>query len=71
MKLIPMNLLAVVADLTSWSETHASLDSLYLYAGAFGDPPLGSKATKAQQWLMNTNKNHEQPLTVVGKILEK
>ena len=68
-KLIPAPLLAVVSDLVALAETHATLDSLFMYAEAFGDPPMGSKPVKAQEWLRNTNKHHVEPLMVLGRII--
>lgn len=44
---IPAYVLAAIADAVSETETHASLDSLFMYAEAPGDPPDGSKAVKA------------------------
>lgn len=68
---IPAALLAVVAEISAKRETHASLDNLYTYAGALGEPPEGSKATKALAWLRSTNKdNSVVPLSVLGKIIE-
>ena len=55
-KPIPAPLIAVVSDLVSSAETHASLNSLFMYAEASGEPPEGSKHVKAQEWLRNTNK---------------
>jgi len=40
-----------------------------MYAEASGDPPEGSKHVKAQEWLRNTNKQHSEPLSVLGKII--
>ena len=68
-KQIPATLIAVVSDLVSAEETHASLDSLFMYAEASGDPPEGSKHVKAQAWLRNTNKGHSEPLSVLAKII--
>ncbi|SNS01716.1 hypothetical protein SAMN05192560_2246 [Methylobacillus rhizosphaerae] len=45
-KSIPAPLVALVADLCAEQETHASLDSLFMYADATGDPPMGSKPIK-------------------------
>lgn len=66
---IPAPLVALVADLCAEQETHASLDSLFMYAEASGDPPPGSKPVKAQSWLRETNKVHPEPLAVLGRIL--
>jgi hypothetical protein len=68
-RLIPATLIAVVSDLVSSAESHASLDSLFMYAEASGEPPEGSKHVKAQAWLRNTNKAHTEPLMVLGKII--
>ena len=69
--LIPAPLLSVCAEIAAQRETHASLDNLFTYAGASGDPPDGSKATKALAWLRNTNKDENtQPLDVIGKLIE-
>jgi hypothetical protein len=52
-------------------ETHASLDDLFAYAGAPGDPPEGSKYYKALAWLRRVNSDREvDPLQVLGKIIE-
>jgi hypothetical protein len=68
---IPAALIALTAELASERETHATLDSLFSYAGASGDPPVGSKHAKAMEWLRATNKDPtSQPLKVLGKILE-
>jgi hypothetical protein len=68
---IPGAVLAICAEITSGMETHASLDGLYIYAGASGDPPLGSKHVKALAWLRATNKDPaSDPLKVLGKIIE-
>jgi hypothetical protein len=68
-KQIPSPLIAIVSDIVSSHETHASLDSLFMYAEASGEPPEGSKHVKAQEWLRYTNKVHSVPLEVVGKII--
>jgi hypothetical protein len=68
---IPAAILSVVADITASRETHASLDSLFNYAGASGDPPPGSKPAKALAWLRLTNKDPGiNPLDVLGKLIE-
>lgn len=64
-------LIAVVSDVAATRETHASLDSLFMDAGAPGDPPPGSKPAKAQGWLRRTNKDESiDPLSVLGRIIE-
>jgi hypothetical protein len=69
---IPAYVLATIADAVSETETHASLDSLFMYAEAPGDPPDGSKAVKALEWLRRINKEcGELSLSVIGRIIEK
>jgi hypothetical protein len=69
---IPAYVLAAIADAVSETETHASLDSLFMYAEAPGDPPDGSKAVKALEWLRRVNKEcGELALSVIGRIIEK
>lgn len=68
-KHIPSPLIAIVSDMVSSHETHASLDSLFMYAEASCEPPEGSKHVKAQEWLRHTNKVNPEPLSVLGKII--
>lgn len=71
-QLIPAPLLGTIAEVVSSYETHASLDSLFMYAGAPGNPPEGSKHVKAQEWLRQVNKDTSvDPLTIAGRIIEK
>lgn len=69
---IPAPLISVVADAVSIYETHATLDSLFMYAEAPGDPPAGSKHAKALEWLRRINKDESivDPLSVVGRLVE-
>lgn len=70
-KLIPSPVISVVADIAATHETHASLDRLFLYAEAPGDPPDGSKQVKALDWLRRINKECSDPFAVLGMIIEK
>jgi hypothetical protein len=67
---IPAAVLALTAELASERETHATLDSLFTYADAPGDPPEGSKHAKALAWLRRVNKESPDPLRVLGRVLE-
>ncbi len=68
---IPAPVIAIVAEVTSSRETHASLDNLFMYAGAPGDPPPGSKAAKALAWLRQINQDETvEPLEVLGRLIE-
>ncbi|WP_321958142.1 abortive infection family protein [Paraburkholderia bannensis] len=68
---IPAPIISVIADIASGRETHASLDSLFMYAAAPGDPPDGSKHVKALEWLRRVNKDEAvEPLSVLGRLIE-
>lgn len=69
---IPQAVIAVLADVVSAAESHASLDNLFMYAGAPGDPPVGSKLVKAMAWLRSINRTAEvkEPLQILGKLIE-
>lgn len=70
-RIIPSPLISACSDICSRRETHATLDSLFAYAGAPGDPPEGSKPAKALDWLRRTNKDESvQPLDVLGRLIE-
>jgi len=63
--------IAIVSEIVSERESHATLDSLFMYAGAPGDPPPESKHSKALAWLRRVNKDPDvEPLEVLGLILE-
>jgi hypothetical protein len=69
--IIPAPVLSLCAEIVSRRETHATLDSLFIYADAPGDPPPGSKSAKALAWLRITNKDENvNPLDVLGRIIE-
>lgn len=67
---IPQPIIATLAEHISQYETHASLDSLFMYADAPGDPPDLSKYPKALEWLRRINKDSDEPISVLGKIIE-
>ncbi|MEV4781806.1 abortive infection family protein [Burkholderia sp. LMU1-1-1.1] len=70
-KLIPAPAVAAVAEILSQRTTHASLDNLFMHAGAPGEPPEGSKWVKAQEWLRRVNRDETvQPLSVLGRLIE-
>lgn len=69
-KRIPGPIIALLSDYISANETHASMDSLFLYADAPGEPPDGSKAVKAQEWLRRVNKESVSPLAILGRLIE-
>ncbi|MFZ0944569.1 MAG: abortive infection family protein [Syntrophobacteraceae bacterium] len=68
---VPSSVIAIVAEQVANSETHATLDSLFMYVGATGEPPEGSKHAKALAWLRRVNRDESvNPMRVVGKIIE-
>lgn len=70
-QIIPGMVLSVCAEIAAERESHAKLNSLFTYAGAPGDPPLGNKLAKAMEWLRRTNNDEStQPLDILGKIIE-
>lgn len=69
--LIPAHVISVVGDLIADWETHASLDSLLMCAGAPGDPPEGNKRVKAQEWFRRANRDEAvDPMEVLGRAIE-
>jgi hypothetical protein len=70
-KTISAPIIAIVSELVSQYETHATLDSLFMHAGVPGDPPPESKHAKAMEWLRRTNKDYDtDPMEVLGLIIE-
>lgn len=69
-KEIPAPVIAVLAEYLAILETHAGLDNLFLYADAPGEPPDTSKPVKVQTWLRRINKESENPLKILGKLVE-
>lgn len=69
-KEIPAPIIAVLSENMPALETHASLDNLFAYAEAPGDPPDGSKPVKVQAWLRRVNKESDHPLVVLGRLIE-
>lgn len=70
-KQIPAPVIAAFTEMLSQRTTHASLDNLFMHAGAPGEPPEGSKWIKAQEWLRRINRDETvQPLKVLGRLIE-
>lgn len=69
-KEIPAPVIAVLSENMPVVETHASLDNLFSYAEAPGEPPEGSKSVKVQAWLRRVNKESGHPLVVLGRLIE-
>ena len=70
-KKIPATIITLVADLVSECETHETLDSLFMHAGAPGSPPVESKRAKALAWLRRANTDSDvNPIEILGLIIE-
>lgn len=68
---IPAAVIAVCAEIMARRETHATLDSLFMYSGAPGEPPEGSKHAKALEWMRRVNRTDSvEPLRVLGRLVE-
>jgi hypothetical protein len=69
-KEIPAPVIAVLSESLPHLAIHAGIDNLFFHADAPGDPPEGSKTVKIQTWLRRVNKESENPLSVLGKLIE-
>ena len=56
-KLIPQPVIGVLSSVIPDWTTDDSLDALFLYGGAPGEPPPVSKSAKVQKWLFETDKD--------------
>ena len=70
---IPRPIISLLSDKLPEFETHATLDSIFLFADT---PELAnqnelSKPSKVQALLLHTNKVSDEPLSVLGKVIEK
>ena len=69
--ILPGHLISVLSEEIANSETHASMNNLFMYANAPGDPPDGTKLNKAQEWFCRINKDEQSnPLEVLGYLVE-
>lgn len=66
---IPAPIIGIVTDYIK-DETHVKINSLFLYAGAPDNPPEGTKAVKTQEWLKRINEECDDPLLILGKLIE-
>ncbi|MEI6707311.1 MAG: abortive infection family protein [Methylococcales bacterium] len=68
---LPAQLISILSEVIAESETHATMDNLFMYANAPGEPPVGSKLSKAQEWLRRINlEENTEPLEVIGFLIE-
>jgi hypothetical protein len=69
-RLIPLPVAAVVNDVIVGS--HAALDAVFKRAGASGDPPGLSHASKWKVWLLRVNDDLSvDPQSVLGRVIEE
>ena len=67
---IPTSIIGLLSQIFPLPYTQANIDALFLFAGAPEPIPDGSKATKVQAWLRQINKLSDEPLKVLGAILD-
>lgn len=67
---IPSSIIGLLSQVLPDYYTHDGMDGLFLSASAPEDIPEGSKPTKVTTWLRTINKECNNPLTVLGEILE-
>lgn len=69
---IPSPLISLLSDELPEIETHANLDSLFLYCDAPELPNKDalSKAKKVQNWLSLINNSSSEPLVIFGRLIE-
>lgn len=71
MQTIPLKVISLLAELLPKYETHASLNSIFLYADIENTFPELSKLNRVQETLIHINKANPNPLKILGKVLEK
>lgn len=69
-KRIPSNLIGVLGDIFDRQYTHSDIDKVFAYADAPDKNPGGNKVKKTIEWLRITNKEHDNPLVVLGMLIE-
>ena len=68
--MIPQKIIGLLSQIIPDFETHASINSLFLYAGAPANIPEGNKSVKVQEWLMACNIDLEvDEIKVLGIIV--
>lgn len=67
---IPSNLIGILGEVFDRNYTHSDIDRAFAYADAPDKNPAGNKVKKTIEWLRTTNKEHENPLAVLGMLIE-
>ena len=66
---IPQSVIGMLGEIVPESETHASIDSLFMYAEAPGDPPDENKSVKVMEWLRRCNRDPGSDALSVLKVV--
>lgn len=67
---IPTSIIGLLSQIFPDRYTQAEIDTLFLFSGAPEPIPDGSKATKVQAWLRQINSRCNEPLKILGSILD-
>lgn len=67
---IPTSIIGLLSQIFPDRYTQADIDALFLFSGAPEPIPDGSKATKVQAWLRQINLMSNEPLKILGSILD-
>jgi hypothetical protein len=67
---IPSNLIGILGEVFDRNYTHSDIDRAFAYADAPDKNPAGNKVKKTIEWLRITNKEHDNPLAVLGMLIE-
>lgn len=69
-RLIPIAIIAVVADALAKIDSHAGIDQTMVAAGIrLETPPIGSKPVKARSYLNHANNSCAEPLATLGQVI--
>ena len=68
---IPSNMIGVLSKIFDEQYTHSQIDRLFAYSDAPMENPGGNKVSKTTEWLRLTNLRHNQPLSVLGALIEE
>lgn len=67
---IPTTIIGLVSQIFPERYSQSAIDSLFLFSGAPEPVPAGSKPVKIQSWLREVNAKSDEPLKVLGAILD-
>jgi hypothetical protein len=68
---IPVPLIAVLADCLGTNYTHTEIENRFMRVGFEGDPPVGNKVQKCQEWLRRANRTSCDALGTAGALIEE